>query len=144
MGVGADRFCDLCDMGALLIWSGSVYSLAELERGYMKELGISPLIYWAQQKRAVRPLLAAGGETLRALGVPVEGEPSTVHDLARAVASVLAEDMGPRNYGSDLYSIALDIDRRLGVLLCERGNRCYAAGCAAGYLRRAGRNQRRP
>ena len=103
-------------MGALLIWSGSVYKLGDLERGYMKELGISPLIYWSQQKRAVRPLLAAGGETLRALGVPVEGEPATVHDLARAVASVLAEDMGPKDYGSDLWRIAADIGKRLEVL----------------------------
>ena len=65
---GSSAFVDLCELGALLRWSGSVHRLSDLERGLMKEYRVSPLIFWSNQKRAVRPLLAAGGDTLRALG----------------------------------------------------------------------------
>lgn len=92
-GEGRARFEDLCDLGALLLRFSAAYRMADLERAYMKERGISPLLFWACQKRALRPLLSAGGDTLRALGVPVEGEPSTVHALASAVAMAMAEDI---------------------------------------------------
>ena len=114
--LGADRFADLCEMGALLKWSGSPYRLADLERAFMKELAISPLLYWSLQKRVVRPLLDAGGDTLRALGVPVTGEPATVHELAEAVAEALAEGYGPRDPLSDLARLVRDIETRMGVL----------------------------
>lgn len=94
-GFGADRFCDLVDMGALLLRFDPGQRLSDLERCIMAELGVSPLVYWAAMKRAVRPLLAAGGDTLRALGIPVKGEPRSVHQLAEAVVSVLAPELPP-------------------------------------------------
>lgn len=109
-------FCDLCEMGALLKWAAARRPLAALERGYMKEYGYSPLVYWSQQKQAVRPLLLAGGDTLRALGVPVEGDPTTVHALADAVAEALAEDLGEYDVNSDYWQIAADVERRLSAL----------------------------
>lgn len=113
---GSSAFVDLCELGALLRWSGSVHRLSDLERGLMKEYRVSPLIFWSNQKRAVRPLLAAGGDTLRALGLPVEAEPRSVHELAEAVAEVLAEDMGPRDYASPLMITARGFDDRLREL----------------------------
>ena len=109
-------FCDLCEMGALLKWASYRRSLGALERGFMKEYGYSPLVYWSQQKQAVRPLLVAGGDTLRALGVEVVGDPRTVHALAEAISEALAEDYGPPDVGSDLWQIASDIERRLAAL----------------------------
>jgi len=93
----AARFCELCDMGALAERFGLPYRLADLERAYMKELRVSPLLYWAGMKKALRPLFAAGGDTLRALGLPLEGEPQTCHDLAVAVVKATAEAIGPEN-----------------------------------------------
>lgn len=90
---GRRRFEDLCDMGALLRRFADWWKLGDLERCMMKEERLSPLLYWSCIKRAVRPLLSAGGDTLRALGVPVEGEPATAHALALAVVAVLAEDL---------------------------------------------------
>lgn len=101
-GEGRARFEDLCDLGALLIRFGSYYDLGDLERVYMKEQRLSPLVFWSCQKRAVRSLLAAGGDTLRALGVPVEGEPATVHALAVAVAKAQAEGLADSD--KELYT----------------------------------------
>jgi hypothetical protein len=84
-------------MGALLARFGRVYHLHDLERAYMRELQYSPLVYWAGMKKALRPLFEAGGETLRALGVEVEGDPQTCHDLAVGVVAALAPDLGPEN-----------------------------------------------
>lgn len=94
----AARFVDLVEVGALLLHfeRGTV---SALERGYMKELHLSPLVYWSQMKRAIRPLLAAGGDTLRALGVPVRGDPMTAHELAAALAFVLKEEVDGANAG---------------------------------------------
>ena len=93
----AARFCDLCDMGALLQRFGAPYRLGDLERAYMKEYHYSPLTYWAGMKKALRPLFAAGGDTLRALGLPLEGEPQTCHDLACAVVDATAGEVGEDN-----------------------------------------------
>lgn len=90
---GRRRFEDLSDMGALLRRFADWWKLGDLERCMMKEEHLSPLLFWSCIKRAVRPLLSVGGDTLRALGVPVEGDPSTAHDLALAVVTVLAEDL---------------------------------------------------
>lgn len=92
-GEGRRRFEDLCDMGALLARFANWWALGDLEKCYMREEHLSPLLYWSCIKRAVRPLLSAGGDTLRALGLPVEGDPSTAHALALAVVKVLAEDL---------------------------------------------------
>lgn len=111
--VGAERFIDLVELGALLIRFKLPYRMANLERQMMRELSVSPLLYWSAMKRSVRPLLAAGGDTLRALGVPVEGEPATCHDLAAAVAAAVAEDLGEEN--RDLaYQIAEVLAREVG------------------------------
>lgn len=114
-GVGACRFADLCELGALLRAAGTgQYGLGDLERAMMKEYRISPLLFWSVQKQAVRPLLAAGGDTLRALGVKVDGDPTTVHQLAAGIVAVMAED-----YARDLdqiFDIARDLENRLAEL----------------------------
>lgn len=116
-GSGVSWFCDLVEFAALLLWIKSPYKLGDLERAYMKELHLSPLVYWSQQKRALRPLLAAGGDVLRALGVPVEGEPSTVHELAQAVAAAQVENLGPLDAAAPEYRIAVGVEQRVRELL---------------------------
>lgn len=111
-GEGRARFEDLCDLGAVLLRFGQVWTLGDLERAMMKELRLSPLVYWSCQKRAVAPLLAAGGDTLRALGVPVEGEPGTVHALALAVATAQIETITAED--RDVYGQLVE---RIGGLL---------------------------
>lgn len=92
--VGSRRFIALCEVGAVMRRAALPYSLGDLERLYMHDTRLSPLLWWSPIKRAVAPLLAAGGETLRALGVPVSGEPATAHQLAAAVAAALADGAG--------------------------------------------------
>lgn len=84
-------------MGAVLQRFGMGYRLSDLERAYMKEYHMSPLLYWAGMKKVLRPLFAAGGDTLRALGLPVEGDPLTCHDLAVAVVNATAEGISDRD-----------------------------------------------
>ena len=76
----------------------------------MRELRLSPLVFWAQIKRVIRPLLSAGGDTLRALDVPVTGEPGTVHELAVALVSVIAPDVGSdgREIAEQIKEVLLD------------------------------------
>lgn len=112
---GRERFCDLVDMGALLVRFETVYGVGDLERAIMREKGWSPLVFWSCIKRAVRPLLQAGGETLRALGVPVEGEPATAHDLAVAIAAAVAEEIGDED-----RAVALDVSTHIGRVLNGR------------------------
>ena len=69
------------------------YDLGDLERQMMKELHVSPLVFWSQIKRTVRPLLDAGPATLQALGIPVGTELITGHDLALALARVLSQEL---------------------------------------------------
>ncbi len=69
------------------------YDLGDLERQMMRELHVSPLVFWSQIKRTVRPLLDAGKPTLQALGIPVGAELITGHDLALALACVLSQEL---------------------------------------------------
>lgn len=87
-----DHVEDLVEMGAL-IEHFQAGTLTSLERGWMREMKLSPLVYWSQIKRVLRPLLAAGGDTLRALGVPVLGEPRTAQDVLAALVDVLADEV---------------------------------------------------
>lgn len=85
-----ERFVDLVETAALLRHFYGKDYLGPLERQTMRELRLSPLVFWSNLKRAVRPMLSAGSETLRALGVPVVGEPVTAGALIGALAYVLA------------------------------------------------------
>lgn len=57
---------------------------------HLRDLRVSPLIYWSQQRRAVRPLLEADADTLRALGVKIAEPPQTTAALVQAVAATMA------------------------------------------------------
>lgn len=82
----AARAADLIEFDAILLHFTGLECLSALERRMMKELHVSPLIFWAQLKRALRPLVDAGGDTLRALGLPIVGDVYTVHVLMAAIA----------------------------------------------------------
>ena len=83
---------DLVETGAVVL-RFTDHSLGDLERQMMRELRFSPLVFWSQIKRTVRPLLDAGPATLQALGIPVGTELITGHDLALALAQVLADEL---------------------------------------------------
>ena len=89
----AELFIDLVESGAVVLrFTG--YDLGDLERQMMRELHLSPLVFWSNIKRAVRPLLDAGPATLQALGLPVGSGLMTGHDLALSIATVLAGELG--------------------------------------------------
>lgn len=94
----AARACDLVEFAAILGHFSGEDRLGDLERRFMRDLKVSPLIFWSQLKRALRPLIDAGGDTLRALGVPLIGDAPTVHALLLAVAAVLREAVTDADY----------------------------------------------
>lgn len=61
-------------------------SYGDIIRYELRRLHCSPLVYWSQQRRALRPLLAADAETLRALGLDVPDDFNCA-DIARAAAA---------------------------------------------------------
>jgi len=98
-------------MGAIARRFGREDLLGEIARGYMSAAHISPLVYWSNVKRAVRPLIDAGGETLRALGLPVEEEPLSCVVIARAIVDVTYQEIP-----EDDYVIYLGLQRLMGRL----------------------------
>lgn len=56
----------------------------------LRELRISPLVFWSLQKRALRPLLEADLSTLKALGCEFDEAPQTVAALVQGVAAAMA------------------------------------------------------
>lgn len=68
---GAEDFIALSDVYGLMSrfpqYSVTVADLAAL---LMRQRRLSPRVFWSRMKRAVRPLIEAEAETLRALGVP--------------------------------------------------------------------------
>lgn len=65
--------------------------------GMMRELRVSPLVFWSNIKRELRPILTADPDTLRALGLPVQGQLQTVYDVAQALVDVLAPEVEDSN-----------------------------------------------
>lgn len=89
---GADDFADL-------VWlSATVLKFPELGCGtysvavqMMRERKWSPLVYWSRIKRGCRPLIEAGAETLRGLGLLIpEGDKLTGYTIAHGAAAALA------------------------------------------------------
>lgn len=66
----------------------------------MSAFHVSPLIFWSQLKRAVRPLVDAGGVTLRALGICVD-DAFTMHRLLAAIADGMEQYVTPMD--EDMY-----------------------------------------
>ena len=100
-GFGRRNFEDLVNLGACLKHWYPFNNLGDLARGFMRDLKVSPLIYWATMRRAVRPLIEAEAQTLEALGLQLRGpdhdqRPTTCLELAEMVVDVLAtEDNSP-------------------------------------------------
>lgn len=68
---GAEDFYCLADLYGLMSRFPQYHvTVADLARLRMGERKLSPLVFWSRMKRAIRPLLEADAETLRALGVP--------------------------------------------------------------------------
>ena len=68
---GAEDFYVLADLYALMSrFPQYRVSVADLARLRMQERKLSPLVFWSRMKRAIKPLVEAEAETLRALGVP--------------------------------------------------------------------------
>lgn len=100
-GFGRRNFEDLVNLGACLKHWYPYKKLGVLARGFMRDLKVSPLIYWSTMRRAVRPLIEAETRTLEALGLQLRGpdqdqRPTSCHELAEMVVDVLAaEDNSP-------------------------------------------------
>lgn len=94
----SDKFCALCDMGAISRRFGGSFMIRDISRSYMSACHISPLVYWSNMKRAVRPLLDAGGDTLRALGLPIVGDPMSCVELVQAVVDVTYQQVPESDY----------------------------------------------
>lgn len=98
---GARYFIDLTELYSCCLKFHEV-RFRDLVGVHLRDLRISPLIFWSQQRRALRPLMEADGDTLRALGLALRDRPQTIAELVQAVAATLAG-----TYADD------DIDLRL-------------------------------
>lgn len=93
---------DLVEFDALLLHFTGLECMGDLERRYMHELHLSPLVFWSQLKRSLRPLHDAGGDTMRALGVDIEGDSYTTHSLLTAIAWAVRDDTGEDDEDAEL------------------------------------------
>lgn len=87
---GAEWFCRLVEFNALFL-AFPVFGVryGDIIRAELRRLRCSPMLYWGQQRRALRPLLEADALTLRALGLDVP-EDFNAADIVRSVSAVLA------------------------------------------------------
>lgn len=86
---GARYFIDLAELLSCTIKYHPV-RFRDLVSVQLRELRISPLVFWSLQRRALRPLLEADISTLRALGVDLVEPPQTVGALLQGVAASMA------------------------------------------------------
>lgn len=86
---GARYFIDLVELYSCCLKYHPV-RFRDLVSAHLRDLRISPLIFWSQQRRALRPLMEADMDTLRALGVALVEPPQTVAALVQAVAATMA------------------------------------------------------
>lgn len=86
---GARYFIDLTELYSCCLKFHDV-RFRDLVAVQLRELRISPLIFWSLQRRALRPLMEAEADTLRALGLALRDRPQTIAALVQAVAATLA------------------------------------------------------
>ncbi len=87
---GTEWFCRLVEFNAMYAAFPDLgVGYGDIIRAELRRLRCSPLLYWGQQRRALRPLLEADALTLRALGLDVPDDFNCA-DIARAVSAVLA------------------------------------------------------
>ena len=69
---GAQDFVVLADLYGLMSRYQDQYpcTVADLARLLMKNRKLSPMVFWSRMKRAIKPLMEADVDTLRALGIP--------------------------------------------------------------------------
>jgi len=68
---GAEDFYVMADLyGLMSRFPQYRVTVADLARLRMQERKMSPMVFWSRMKRAIKPLVEAEAETLRALGVP--------------------------------------------------------------------------
>lgn len=114
---GARDFCELVERAALLRrWpelGGNPYEVALFS---LSSQHISPLVYWANMRRALAPVMDTDRDALAALlGGPVGDEDSfTVYDLAAALADALRSGVGDdQRPAAELLSSALKHRREI-------------------------------
>jgi hypothetical protein len=99
---GAKYFIELAELLSLLnlfpeygITSNQVFT------EYLREEKISPLVFWSNMKRCIKPLLDADDECLNALGIPEPGK-RTCPAMVISVAAALSDGMD--KYGRDKFA----------------------------------------
>lgn len=103
VSAGADWFTGLVELLALYkCYPEFGIGKREITRHELRRLRVSPMIYWANMRRALRPLMDADPNTLRALGLVLPDD-FNCSQLADAVAAVLAAN-APQNreYAAEL------------------------------------------
>lgn len=86
---GAEDFATLSDLyGLMSRYPQYSVTVADLATLLMRQRKLSPKVYWSRMKRAIRPLIEAEAETLRALGVPCG---YTTEDHRRTCPELAAE-----------------------------------------------------
>lgn len=108
-------FILLCDLYGLMSrfpqYSVTVSDLAVMA---MRERKLSPKVFWSRMKRAIRPLLEADAETLRALGVPCG---YITEDHTRTCPEMIAEVGAAAGVGLELSGEQVEIATTIAELL---------------------------
>ena len=72
---GTEWFCRLVEFNAMYAAFPDLgVGYGDIIRAELRRLRCSPLLYWGQQRRALRPLLESDALTLRALGLDVSDD----------------------------------------------------------------------
>ncbi len=90
---GAKNFIDITELMGLM-YAFPEYGVNDhlLCRSYLRQLKLSPLVFWGRIKRDIVSILSADSDVLEALGCPLP-ETRTSADLMRVLARALADDI---------------------------------------------------
>lgn len=108
---GAQDFLCLCDMYAIMCrFEQYRVTVADLAAVLMRQRKLSPLVFWSRMRRAVRPLIEADAETLRALGIPcgyrADDHTRTCPELAAEIGETVGHGF---EIDADAAQVAADI-----------------------------------
>lgn len=111
---GADDFATLADLyGLMSRYPQYSVTVADLAALLMRQRKLSPKVFWSRMKRAIRPLVEAEAETLRALGVPcgytTEDHRRTCPELAAEIGAATGAGLACDGVQSELAATIAEL-----------------------------------
>ena len=111
---GAQDFATLSDLyGLMSRFPQYKVTVADLAYILMRQRHLSPRVFWSRMKKAIRPLIEAEAETLRALGVPCG---YTTEDHRRTCPELAAEIGAATGAGLELTGEQVELAAQVARL----------------------------